>query len=166
MPFPDVSVFRKADIPHSQTGGAVLCCTTTQRSTPCTYRGCLDETNRILCKLLVSRDTLILFSMGLGAFGTCNSMLCCMCDCVYVLCANFCLFICYFQGRFRRHACTLVIGTLVNSIDYDVDALIMDASRWKGEKALIYTHRFPGVFIGLAKCHYAAGGEVMDCNKL
>lgn len=43
----------------------------------------------------------------------------------------------------------------------------MDVSNsWKGGKALIYTHRFPGIFIGLAKCHYTAGGEVMNCNKL
>lgn len=40
------------------------------------------------------------------------------------------------------------------------------SSSWKGGKALIYTHRFPGIFIGLAKCHYTAGGEVMNCNKL
>lgn len=45
------------------------------------YQGCLDETNRILCKLLVSTDTLILFSTGLGALGTCYSMLCCVCIC-------------------------------------------------------------------------------------
>lgn len=52
-------------------------------------------------------------------------------------------------------------------IEYDVEALIMDvSSSWKGGKALIYTHRFPGIFIGLAKCHYTAGGEVMNCNKL
>lgn len=49
----------------------------------------------------------------------------------------------------------------------DLGALIMDASSsWKGGKALIYTHRFPGIFIGLAKCHYTAGGKVMNCNKL
>lgn len=60
----------------------------------------------------------------------------------------------------------LVIGVRSDSIDCDVDALIMDASSWKGGKALIYTHRFPGIFIGLAKCHYTAGGEVMNCNKL
>lgn len=53
------------------------------------------------------------------------------------------------------------------SIKNDVEALIMDvSSSWKGGKALIYTHRFPGIFIGLAKCHYTAGGEVMNCNKL
>lgn len=50
---------------------------------------------------------------------------------------------------------------------YDVEPLIMDvSSSWKCGKPLIYTHRFPGIFIGLAKCHYTAGGEVMDCNKL
>lgn len=70
-----------------------------------------------------------------------------------------------------RHKCLpvhmLVIGALTYSIEYDVEALIMDASSsWKGGKALIYTHRFPGIFIGLAKCHYTAGGEVMKCNKL
>lgn len=59
----------------------------------------------------------------------------------------------------------LVIRAL--AIEYDAEALIMDvSSSWKGGKALIYTHRFPGIFIGLAKCHYTAGGEVMNCNKL
>lgn len=54
-----------------------------------------------------------------------------------------------------------------NSIEYDVEALIMDVSgSWEGGKALIYTHMFPGIFIGFAKCHYTAGGEVMNCNKL
>lgn len=38
-------------------------------------------------------------------------------------------------------------------------------SSWRGGKALIYTHRFRGIFMGLAKCHYTAGGEVMNCNK-
>lgn len=62
---------------------------------------------------------------------------------------------------------TLVIGAPSYSIEYDVEALIMDvSSSWKGGKPLIYTHRFPGIFIGLAKCHYTAGGEVMNCNKL
>ena len=61
----------------------------------------------------------------------------------------------------------LVIGACSYYIEYDVEALIMDvSSSWKGGKALIYTHRFPGIFIGLAKCHYTAGGEVMNCNKL
>lgn len=61
----------------------------------------------------------------------------------------------------------LVIGTLSYAVEYDVEALIMDvSSSWKGGKALIYAHRFPGIFIGLAKCHYTAGGEVMNCNKL
>lgn len=61
----------------------------------------------------------------------------------------------------------LVIEAVSYPIEYDVEALIMDvSSSWKGGKALIYTHRFPGIFIGLAKCHYSAGGKVMNCNKL
>lgn len=53
------------------------------------------------------------------------------------------------------------------SIKRDAQALIMDvSSSWRGGKALIYTHRFPGIFMGLAKCHYTAGEEVMKCNKL
>lgn len=61
----------------------------------------------------------------------------------------------------------LVIEALSYAIEYDGEALIMDvSSSWRGGKALIYTHRFPGIFIGLAKCHYSAGGKVMNCNKL
>lgn len=56
------------------------------------YQGCLDETNRILCKLLVSTDTLILFSMRLGALGTCYCMLCCVCICDCVQ-NHVCLFV-------------------------------------------------------------------------
>lgn len=67
----------------------------------------------------------------------------------------------------KIHVHMLVITALSNSIEYDVEALIMNvSSSWKGGKTLIYTHRFPGIFIGLAKCHYTAGGEVMNCNKL
>lgn len=61
----------------------------------------------------------------------------------------------------------LAIGSLSYSIEYDVEALIMAVScTWKDGKALIYSHMFPGIFIGFAKCHYTAGGEVMICNKL
>lgn len=65
------------------------------------------------------------------------------------------------------HTCTRACHRSALTLEYDVEALIMDvSSSWKGGKALIYTHRFPGIFIGLAKCHYTAGGEVMNCNKL
>lgn len=65
------------------------------------------------------------------------------------------------------HTCTHACHRSTLILEYDVEALIMDvSSSWKGGKALIYTHRFPGIFIGLAKCHYTAGGEVMNCNKL
>lgn len=61
----------------------------------------------------------------------------------------------------------LVKATHSYSIKRDTQALIMDvSSSWRGGKALIYTHRFPGIFMGLAKCHYTAGEEVMKCNKL
>lgn len=61
----------------------------------------------------------------------------------------------------------LVKATHSYSIKRDAQALIMDvSSSWRGGKALIYTHRFPGIFMGLAKCHYTAGEEVMKCNKL
>lgn len=61
----------------------------------------------------------------------------------------------------------LVIGTYSYSIKRDARALIMDvSSSWRGGKTSIYTHRFPGIFMGLAKCHYTAGEEVMKCNKL
>lgn len=63
------------------------------------------------------------------------------------------------------HACQWRAGTLLSNMTRG--ALIMDArSSWRGGTALIYTHRFPGIFMGSAKCHYTAGGEVMNCNKL
>lgn len=61
----------------------------------------------------------------------------------------------------------LVKATHSYSIKRDAQALIMDvSSSWRGGKALIYTYMFPGIFMGLAKCHYTAGEEVMKCNKL
>lgn len=82
-------------------------------------------------------------------------------------------FICYSKPDLSEdgHKCVPVhkpvISAITHSTEYDVEALIMDASSsWKGGKALIYTHRLPGIFVGLAKCHYTAGGEVMKCNKL
>lgn len=71
--------------------------------------------------------------------------------------------------REEKHKYILVHMLVIRAlaIEYDAEALIMDvSSSWKGGKALIYTHRFPGIFIGLAKCHYTPGGEVMNCNKL
>lgn len=140
-----------------------------------TYQHCLDETNGILCKLLVSWDTHWSYSPQ-GWRGAATAW------CVFVvgvvLCIPsmsmwFCLFICLpnsdLGGDEYKH---IRVHALVNaahsySIKYDVDALIMDvSSSWRGRKALIYTHRFPGIFMGLAKCHYTAGGEVMNCNKL
>lgn len=66
----------------------------------------------------------------------------------------------------QRLSC-LSVESRRSLIKYDAGALIMDVrSSWRGGTALIYTHRFPGIFMGLAKCHYTAGGEVMNCNKL
>lgn len=95
-----------------------------------------------------------------------------MCMCVLCLCINVYLFGLQSQiwGKTGINTYLYTCLSLEHShthIEYDVEALIMDvSSSWKGGKALIYTHRFPGIFIGLAKCHYTAGGEVMNCNKL
>lgn len=101
-------------------------------------------------------------------------MVCCLCVPVGVCVCSLicgCLFVCSPRPNLgedrHKYIHMLVISALTYSIGYGVEALIMDASSsWKGGKALIYTHRFPGIFIGLAKCHYTAGGEVMNCNKL
>lgn len=83
----------------------------------------------------------------------------CVCVCYVCVIVSTYLFSCArFVGRraeLRAWACRWNTRVL----EYDVEALIMDVgSSWKGGKALIYTHRFPGIFIGLAKCHYTAGG--------
>lgn len=95
----------------------------------------------------------------------------CVCLYVYMCAASVCLFICSAKANLgeEKHKYILVHMLVIRAlaIEYDAEALIMDvSSSWKGGKALIYTHRFPGIFIGLAKCHYTAGGEVMNCNKL
>lgn len=95
----------------------------------------------------------------------------CASMCMYVLCLsiNVYLFVCLsliWERQAWMHTCRHACHSAL-VLKYDVEALIMDvSSSWKGGKALIYTHRFPGIFIGLAKCHYTAGGEVMNCNKL
>lgn len=120
------------------------------------------------------------FFHGAGGFGELLQyavLFVCVCMCLCSVSVYQCLLIWSPEPDLREDGHkyipvhTLVIRALsywnISYIEYDVEALIMDvSSSWKGGKALIHTHRFPGIFIGLAKCHYTAGGEVMNCNKL
>lgn len=91
--------------------------------------------------------------------------------CMLCLHANVCLCALLCQTLEKPAISTYLYTCLLlghsDALEYDVEALVMDGSAsWKGGQALIYSLVFPRIFIGFAKCHYTAGGEVMNCNKL